>query len=41
MLKDEGPNPEYKGTYHMLHFIDGELAALGVLDILDTLVYSC
>lgn len=41
VLKSEGPNPKYRGTYHMLHYIDGELAAIGVLDFLDTLLVSC
>ena len=41
VLKSEGANPEFRGTYHMLHYIDGELAAVGVLDILDTLLVSC
>lgn len=41
VLQSEGPNPQFRGTYHMLHYIDGELAAIGVLDILDTLLVSC
>lgn len=40
-LQSEGPNPEFRGTYHMLHYIDGELAAIGVLDILDSILISC
>ena len=39
-LKSEGPNPHYKGSYHMLHYIDGELTAMGVLDVLDTMLIS-
>ena len=31
-LKDEGVWPKYRGGYHMLHKIDGELFAVGVLD---------
>lgn len=30
--KDEGVWPKFKGGYHMLHRIDGELMAVGVLD---------
>jgi arginine-tRNA-protein transferase len=30
--KDEGVWPEYLGSYHMIHRIDGEIMALGVLD---------
>lgn len=40
-LKSEGPNPQFRGSYHMLHYIDGELAAVGVLDVLDTILVSC
>jgi arginine-tRNA-protein transferase len=32
VLKDEGLWPKYRGGYHMLHRIDGELIAVGVLD---------
>jgi arginyl-tRNA--protein-N-Asp/Glu arginylyltransferase len=32
ILKDEGVFPKFKGGYHMLHRIDGELVAVGVLD---------
>ena len=32
VLKDEGVWPKYRGGYHMLHRIDGELMAVGVLD---------
>ena len=31
-MKDEGVWPKYLGGYHMLHKIDGELMAVGVLD---------
>jgi arginyl-tRNA--protein-N-Asp/Glu arginylyltransferase len=32
-LKDEGVLPAFRGGYHMLHRIDGELMAVGVLDL--------
>ena len=32
VLRDEGVWPKFKGGYHMLHRIDGELFAVGVLD---------
>lgn len=31
--KDEGVWPEYMGGYHMIHRIDGEIFAVGVIDI--------
>jgi arginyl-tRNA--protein-N-Asp/Glu arginylyltransferase len=31
-LKDEGVFPEYLGGYHMIHKIDNEIFAIGVLD---------
>ena len=31
-VKDEGVWPEYLGSYHMIHRIDGEILAVGVLD---------
>lgn len=34
ILKDEGVWPKFLGGYHMLHRIDGELMAVGVLGIL-------
>jgi len=34
--KDEGAFPRYRGGYHVLHRIDGELAAFSVVDITDT-----
>ena len=33
-LKDEGVWPKFRGGYHMLHRIDGELMAVGILDVL-------
>lgn len=30
--KDEGVWPEYLGSYHMIHRIDGKVFAVGVLD---------
>lgn len=30
--KDEGIFPEYLGSYHMIHKIDNEIMAVGVLD---------
>lgn len=32
VLKDEGVWPEFLGSYHMIHRIDGEIFAVGVLD---------
>ena len=32
-VKVDGVCPQYDGGYHMLHRIDGELMAVGVLDI--------
>jgi arginyl-tRNA--protein-N-Asp/Glu arginylyltransferase len=40
-FKDEGVYPAGFGTYHMYHRIDGELAAIGVLDITREFVDSC
>jgi len=31
--KDEGVWPEYLGGYHMIHRIDGEIFAVGVIDL--------
>jgi len=39
-FKDEGIYPEQKGTYHMYHRIDGRLAAVGVIDVLNTYLNS-
>lgn len=33
VCKDEGVWPEYMGGYHMIHRIDGEIFAVGVIDI--------
>ena len=33
ILKNEGVWPKYRGGYHMLHKINGEIFAVGVLDI--------
>ena len=40
-FQDEGVYPPGFGTYHMYHRIDGELAAIGVLDITKEFVDSC
>lgn len=39
-VKDEGVWPKYRGGYHMIHRIDGEVAIVGVLDITDTCLSS-
>lgn len=31
-IKDEGVYPKFKGGYHMVHRINGEIMAVGVLD---------
>lgn len=36
IFKDEGPYPECLGSYHLYHWIDGEIAAVSVLDITKT-----
>ena len=33
VIQDEGVFPKFRGGYHMLHRIDGELMAVGVLDL--------
>ena len=40
VYKDEGIWPQYLGSYHMLHRIDGHLFAVGVLDYLPETVES-
>ena len=32
VIKDEGVYPKFKGGYHMIHRINGEIMAVGVLD---------
>ena len=38
--KDEGHCPKTMGTYHMYHRIDGQLVAVGVIDITSTYLNS-
>ena len=39
-LRDEGIWPEYLGGYHMIHKIDGEIFAVGVIDNTPTTLSS-
>ena len=38
--KDEGVFPEYLGSYHMIHRIDNEIMAVGVLDFTPNVLSS-
>jgi arginine-tRNA-protein transferase len=40
VTKDEGVWPEYLGSYHMIHRIDGEILAVGVLDFTPNVLSS-
>ena len=35
-----GPYPEWDGSYHMEHWIDGELVAVGLLDLMPGMLVS-
>ena len=39
-LKDEGIFPEYLGGYHMIHRLDGEIFAVGVIDFTPNVLSS-
>jgi arginyl-tRNA--protein-N-Asp/Glu arginylyltransferase len=39
-LKNEGVWPQYLGGYHMLHIIDGEIFAVGVIDLTPNVLSS-
>ncbi len=38
--KDEGVWPEYLGSYHMIHRLDGKIFAVGVLDYTEEVLSS-
>ena len=38
--KDEGIYPEHFGSYHMIHRLDGEIFAVGVLDFTPNVLSS-
>jgi len=40
VFKDEGVYPEFHGSYHMYHFLDEKLFAIGVIDITPNIVSS-